>query len=72
MIVILEKLVEARKRKKISQAKMGKKLGLSHSAISFIETGKRDIYLRYLRAYAREVGCKLVLLDEEMIDQLIG
>ena len=69
---ILEKLVEARKRKKISQTKLGKKLGISHSMVSAIETGKSDIYLRYLRAYAREVGCKVVLLDEEMIDQLIG
>lgn len=69
---IIGRLVEIRKKKKISQKVMAKKLGFKNpSSIHAIEYGKTDIQLRHLQAYARVCGCKLVLLDEEMVDQLM-
>ena len=38
-----EKLIKARKRKKLSQTKAAKLLGISSSQLSMIETGKRKV-----------------------------
>lgn len=40
---ICDRLYEARKNKKISQAEAGAKLNIQQSAYSDLETGKRDI-----------------------------
>ena len=69
---ILGRLVEIRKKKKISQVRMAKKLGFKNpSSVSALELGRADIQLRHLQAYARECGCKIILLEEEFIENLL-
>ena len=55
-----DKLAELRKARKISQAKLGKMLGVSQSAIAQLETGTATNYeLRTLARYATALGAKV-------------
>ena len=52
-----DKLAELRKARKVSQAKLGKMLGVSQSAIAQLETGAATNYeLRTLARYATALG----------------
>ena len=55
-----DKLAELRKARKVSQAKLGKMLGVSQSAIAQLETGTAINYeLRTLARYATALGASV-------------
>lgn len=69
---ILSKLIETRKSKKISQGKVAMSIGMSQSSLSAYENGVIDIPFRRILDYARVMRCKIVLFDEDMIEELIN
>ena len=52
-------LVEKRKAKGISQAKMAKKLDFNRSTLSRIESGKRSYSGAFVELYVKELECNL-------------
>ena len=54
--IFAKRVVELRKARGISQEKLGKAVGLSHKAISTIESGARSTTIEKLIALARYFG----------------
>ena len=54
----LNRLVELRKAKNLSQGDVGERMGISQSGVARIEAGNRDLHLSSLRRYAIAVGAQ--------------
>lgn len=67
---ILSKLIEERKKRKISQNQMAKKMKISQSALSNWERGVVDIPFGMLLKFAREVRGRVIFFPEDMIEEL--
>ncbi|MGW3797686.1 helix-turn-helix domain-containing protein [Dermacoccus nishinomiyaensis] len=55
----LNRLVELRKAKNLSQGDVGERMGISQSGVARIEAGNRDLHLSSLRRYAIAVGAEV-------------
>lgn len=64
---IIRQLVDARKRQGISQAELGKKMGLPQSHLSKIESGETDPRMSSLIEIARLLGFELVLIPKQLV-----
>ena len=60
-----EKIAELRKRKKLSQAKLAKSIGISDTHLSHVENAKAGMSLETLEATAQVLG---VAVEELLID----
>lgn len=60
-VMFLVSLIEARRKKHLSQAKLASKLNMQQSAISRIESGKGNPSLNTLLAIARALNVHIVL-----------
>jgi transcriptional regulator with XRE-family HTH domain len=58
---LVERLVAARKQARLSQADVAARLGVTQTAVSYWENGKREISLSEAVAYAEVVGLTLGL-----------
>jgi len=54
-------IIELRKQKRISQAKLADKIGLKQSAIGRIETGEQNLTIETLQKIASALNKKLVV-----------
>ena len=64
---ILDQAREIRKRKGLSQADAGRRVGWSGAMVSHCEQAKGALTLGTLRQYLRAIGCRLegFVVDEE-------
>jgi len=67
---LLESLVKLRLRKKLSQERVARTMGIDPSGVSKIESGDRDLHLSTLRRYAFAVGA-VVRHEVEDVDHVL-
>ena len=63
-----EKIRKARKEKKLTQEKLGEKLGVSGAMIAQYETGKRNPKMETLNKIAKALDVPITELDANIID----
>jgi DNA-binding XRE family transcriptional regulator len=56
---LVEALLRARRRAKLTQAEIARRMGTSQSAVARLESGRRMPTLRSLGLYARATGSRL-------------
>lgn len=56
---LIDKLVEARRRRGLTQVEVGRRMGISQGAVARIESADRDPHLSTLRRYALAIGVRV-------------
>ena len=64
---LIDSIAQARKAKKLTQADLGKRLGLPQSYISRLESGQLDIRLSGIVEIARYLGLEMMLVPVTMV-----
>ena len=55
----MNRLKELREAAQLTQAQLGEKVGLTHSAVCRHETGSREMSFHDLKRYAQALGCTI-------------
>jgi transcriptional regulator with XRE-family HTH domain len=58
---LMKKLMDLRKTQGISQRELAKRMGITQTGVSNLETRQTDAYMSTLQRYARAVGYRLSL-----------
>lgn len=64
---MLDRLVAERQKQGLSQADLGKKMGVTQSAVAKMESGARDPHLSTLRRYAAALDMRITFAVEEAV-----